>query len=140
MADAPGPYAVRDPMPLAPRVVTPHLFEGLGAELVGVLGGVDGGLAAVTATLAPVVGQDVDPAFGADLGAAVDGLTGLGLLGDAVDYANVLGAGNAIDGATDAQQRDLPGPDETEPPSEDQGFEHEPGPSDEPEPGGPPPI
>lgn len=136
----PGPFAVRDPMPLRPRVVTPHLFEGLAADLVGVLGGVDGGLGTLTAQLALTINQDVDPTFLSTLAGAVAGLEAIGPAADQVELAAIAGNGAAIGAGADAQQLDLPGPDETEPPTDDPPFQHEPGPSDEPEPGGPPPI
>jgi hypothetical protein len=132
MADDPGPFAHADPLPIPPRILRPHEFEGLYRDLAGVVGGVDTGLGIITATLAPAVNTDIDPTFPAQLGAAVEGLDALALHADAVDLANIVGNGNAIDGSTDAQQRDLPGPNETEPPTADPAFEHEPAP-----PGGP---
>lgn len=140
MPNEPGPFAVRDPMPLHPRIVTPHLFEGLAADLAGVLGGVDQGLGAIAATLAPAVGTDIDPAFGADLASAVTALEGLGPVSDQAELAAIAGAGAAIGQGADAQQLDLPGPEESEPPPDEPPFEHEPGGPEDGDGGRPPQI
>lgn len=115
MVDEPGPFHVREAMPLGPRVVTPHLFEGLAADLVTQLGGADVGLAGAVAAIAPFTTRELDSAYNTDVAPAAGGLELLDTPGDAAEIASIAGVADGVSGELATQLQDLPGPDETEP-------------------------
>src|SRR5262245_50893241 len=129
MADEPGPFAVREPMPLPPRVITPGRVTSLGAELSWFYRGTDDQFGAFSAALA----RDGSAAYAGDDG---------GALGDAVAGADATvpgGANDALAAAVDngvaidddgsIQQSVLPGPDQNYPADgTDAPLEHEPPP------------
>jgi len=115
MVDEPGPYHVREPMPLGPRVVQLHEFEGLAADFVRQLGGFDVGLGGAIAAIAPMAGRELDSAYNSDVAPALGGLELLDTPGDAADLASIAGVADGVLGEIATQALDLPGPDEDEP-------------------------
>lgn len=114
MVFEPGPTQ-RSVMPMPPRIMTPRRFEALGAELVPMLQGADDALGLIVGGLAPLAVTDVNTAFNADVAPAVDALPALDGPSDAATVNEVLGGLEAGGVDMTGQQRDLPGPDETEP-------------------------
>jgi hypothetical protein len=115
MAYEPGPFWVREPMPLAPRAAQPREFEGLGAQLSRDLGGVDAGLGANVSILAPATSRNLDGAYAADVAPAFDGLAQMATPAEAAALAVIAGAADTTLGDLASQARDLPGANEGEP-------------------------
>lgn len=115
MADEPGPYATRDPMPLRPRVTVPFEFEGIGARAYAQLAGVDPGLGGAAGVLLPFQGQTLDAAYNTDIAPVVVGLGELGAPGDAA-HLNALNArADEAIGDLAARAAELPGANENSP-------------------------
>jgi hypothetical protein len=115
MADAPGPFWVREAMPLGPRVTRPREFEGLAADLVRALGGVDAGLGGAVTTIAPLAARELDTAYAADVAPAFDGLATLGTPEDAAAIAAIARGTDDAAAELARQAADVPGADEADP-------------------------
>lgn len=102
-------------MPLGPRVVQPHEFEGLAADLVAQLGGADVGLGNAIAAIAPMVGRELDSAFNTDVAPAAGGLELLDRPEDAAELASIVGVVDAVAADAGAQLLDLPDPNAPDP-------------------------
>ena len=115
MADEPGPFAVREEMPLRRNVVQPREFEGVGAELARALGGADIGFAGVVATIAPLAARELDSAYNTDVAPAAGGLEQLDTPGDAAELASIVNVVDAVAADAGAQLLDLPDPNAPDP-------------------------
>lgn len=135
MALEPGPFAVRDVMPLPPRVFTPGRVLSLAADAQAAHAGIEQGLASTSHALAVESSSGLEVP---DQGAVITSYLvagGVAPGGDNDALARAVDSGYAIDGDGALQQTSLPGPDEDEPPTDlERDIEHEPGPPPEGEP------
>ena len=115
----PGPFAVREPMPFGPRIVTPGTFANMGATLVSTLVAGDTVLGTQVHTLAGAAATDLDGPFNEEVAPAFDALGGLGLGEDDVEIADVAVVADETLTEIGGLVADLPAPDdETVPPEE----------------------
>ncbi len=112
-----GPYVVRDPLPLAPRIVQPGTFGALAADFPFIGSSVDAALATHARDLAPYVNRVVDPLLDTALAVALDGLDALAPASDAAALSDIHAAIDAVLDDVAIQAADLPGPDEPDPTS-----------------------
>src|SRR5262245_58186907 len=125
----PGPFAVRDAMPLPPRVFTPGRVAGLVADVQTAHGGVELGLGGTRGALASTDGTGLAVPDGGAIADAANGADAVVPGGDNDALAAAVDSGVAIDEDGALQQGSLPGPDEDEPPSDlDSPIEQEPPP------------
>jgi len=135
----PGPFAVREEMPLVPPVFTPGRVRGLVADIQAAHGAIESSLNGSRNELASqdTIGLAV-PDGGAIAGAA-GGADSVVPGGDNDALGSAVGSGVAIDEDGALQQGNLPGPDEDEPGSElNNPVEGEPAAPSEPTPEPPP--
>jgi hypothetical protein len=137
----PGPFAVRDEMPLVPPVFTPGRVLGLAADVADAHAAADEGLRQTFGALAGTEDGGLAVPDGGAIAEAANGADAVTPGGDNDALAGAVGSGVAIDEDGALQQTNLPGPDEDEPPSDlDNPIESEPHPpSDDPHPPEPEP-
>jgi hypothetical protein len=122
----PGPFAIRTPMPLGPRVTQPGSFLSDVATIADTVAGFERGFTTSITTIAPIAERTLDPDYNRDVTPA---FTGLDLFDTAAERAAFAAIAGAADGAlsdVDRQMRDLPGageqpPDASQPPTADPG-------------------
>jgi hypothetical protein len=117
----PGPFAIRSPMPLGPRVVSPNLFLGDVVAIQGTIAAVEQGWGASVSVIAPLAARSLDADYNNDV---VPAFTNLDLFDTPAENAQFAAIAGAADGAiTDAthQLLDLPGLGENPPSSIDGG-------------------
>jgi len=108
MPDEAGPYAIREPFPLAPHVTRAREFESLAAEFARQLAGVDAGLAGAAGSIAPLADRSLDAAFDADVLPAVGGLVELGAPLDAGALAHFDAVADSTIAELARQANELP--------------------------------
>jgi hypothetical protein len=135
----PGPGAFRGPLPLGPRVATPHLFEQLADDLVPTLAGADAGLGAHSETVGRDVPADIESTYATTAGVAEERNATQSGAQDVTTAPALIDTGTGAETYREAALPYLPQPstpitvDFTDPPPP-------PAPGGSPEPGGGPPL
>ena len=111
----PGPFAIRSPMPLGPRIVEPGLFLSDAAALAPTVAGLDQGWGAQVTTIAPLVDRSLDGAYNADVAPAFTNLDLFDTPAENAEFAQIAGAADATLVDVDRQLADLPGAGELPP-------------------------
>lgn len=111
----PGPFALRTPMPLGPRVTSPGLFLSDAAALAPTVAGLDAGLVAQASTIAPLASRSLDADYNADVAPAFTGLDLFDTAAENAEFAAIASAADTTLTDIDRQLADLPGAGELEP-------------------------
>ena len=105
------PYLVREDMPLGPRVMTDHLFEGFAEQAVAALGDSDPALFSLQTTIAENVADGLDARFTSTIGAAEVVNANNAAAVDDLTVHRLVDAGAGTDAYHADVQRYIPQPD-----------------------------
>lgn len=111
----PGPFAMRTPMPLGPRIASSGLFLSDAAALAPTVAGLDAGWGAQAGTIAPLVTRSLDGDYNADVVPAFTGLDLFDTPAENAEFARIAGAAETTLADIGQQMLDLPGAGELEP-------------------------